>query len=171
MTLISKSKAVPRVVRILFGVSLLACLRLSAGEGLPAYSTGYSAERDPFADGRAALALAKSSGRRVLIEVGGDWCAWCHRLERIISEHPEVATALYGNFVLLKVNVSDANPNDEFLSGLPKLAGYPKLFVARDDGVIVQSQDPSDFLAEGDYNPELILDFLQRWAIPAGGEK
>ena len=170
MALFSEPTGIPRIVQALFAVSLLVCTGLSAAEGLPAYSTGYSAERDPFADGRAALALAKGSGRRVLIEVGGDWCAWCHRLERIISEHPEITKALYGNFVLLKVSVDEANPNAEFLSGLPKLEGYPKLFVARADGIIVHSQDPSDFMVAGDYAPEPILAFLRRWAAPKGGE-
>lgn len=43
--------------------------------GLPAYSQGYDAARDPFSDGRAALRLATDRQRKVLIEVGGNWCS------------------------------------------------------------------------------------------------
>ena len=39
---------------------------------LPVYSLVYDASRNPNADGRAALKLAKETNRKVLIEVGGD---------------------------------------------------------------------------------------------------
>ncbi|MEN8174868.1 MAG: thioredoxin family protein [Pseudomonadota bacterium] len=149
-------------------ILLLICVLPAATawtqEGLPAYSRGYSAERDPFADGRDAIALAQRSGRRILIEVGGDWCTWCHVLDRVIRDNREVERALRDNFVVMKVNVSDANDNAEFMQGLPKVPGYPKLFVSRSDGSIIHAQDPSEFLRNGSYDAALVLAFLRRWA-------
>ena len=139
-----------------------------AVDDLPAYSRGYSPQRDPFADGRDAIALARRSGRRVLIEVGGEWCSWCHVLERVIKDNPEVERTLRRDFVVVKVNVSDINDNAEFIQGLPAAAGYPKLFVSRGDGTVIHSQDPAEFIRDGSYDAGLVLDFLRRWGGPAG---
>jgi thiol:disulfide interchange protein len=139
---------------------------LLPGAELPAYSRGYSAERDPFADGRAALALATQTGRRVLIEVGGDWCVWCHVLDRLVREQAALGRALHDHYVLLKVSVSDANDNADFLAGLPPLTGYPRLYVTRANGQVIHAQDPSAFLQDGTYDPDRVLAFLQRWAPP-----
>jgi len=61
----------------------------STGE-LPVYSRIYDEQRDPNDDGRAALKLAKETQRKVLIEVGGDWCAWCHVLDKFIKDHSAI---------------------------------------------------------------------------------
>lgn len=145
-------------------LSLISCITLAADRLLPDYSRVYDSARDPFADGKAAIELAGQTGRGVLIEVGGDWCGWCHVLERLIHEHPELDQALHDNFVLLKVNVSDDNANTEFMDGLPRLVGYPQLFVARGDGSVLHAQDPVEFVREGTYDTKLVLGFLQHWA-------
>lgn len=132
----------------------------------PPYSLGYDAARDPYADSHDALARAARSGRRVLIEVGGDWCVWCHVLDRIFTGHPKAHRLLRDHYVLLKVNASDEAANQAFLDALPRRVGYPQLFVARADGNIIHAQDPSAFLHQGDYDPERVVAFLQRWAGP-----
>ncbi|MDX2457814.1 MAG: thioredoxin family protein [Gammaproteobacteria bacterium] len=104
---------------------------------LPAYSEGYDPARDPFADGRAALQLAKDTRRKVLIEIGGDWCSWCHVLDGFLSAHPELRIRLHQTFVLLKVNVDEANGNSEFLSVFPRPQGYPHMYITDTDGTIL----------------------------------
>ena len=91
----------------------------SHAQELPAYSLGYDPARDPFADGREALRLARETGRMVLIEVGGDWCSWCHVLDRFLNQHAAISTTLHQRFVVLKVNVDDSNDNAGFLSAFP----------------------------------------------------
>lgn len=140
----------------------------SSGHALPDFSTLYSPRRDPFADGREALELARRTDRRVLIEVGGDWCTWCHILDRVIRDHPELAETLHGNYVLLKVNVSEANENAEFMRGMPRLSGYPKLYVSDQQGSILHSQDPAELANGESYDPALLLEFLRRWGPPPG---
>ena len=151
----------------LAALALLACSSLPAGD-LPIYSRGYSPQRDPFVDSRDAIALAQRTDRRVLIEVGGDWCIWCHVLDRVIRENPALEQTLRRHFVVLKVNVSDANANAEFMRGLPAVEGYPKLYVSGSEGSILHVQDPTEFVRGGDYDPALVLDFLRRWAGPEG---
>ncbi len=130
---------------------------------LPPYSLGYDPARDPFSDGEAALRLAKATNRKVLIQVGGDWCSWCRALDRFLSQRPALSARLNERFVVLKVNVDENNDNAEFLSAFPPAMGYPHLYVTRNDGSIVHSQDPVEFLENGEYSEQHVLDFLDRW--------
>ena len=152
-------------------IELLAGLLLGAGTlagaGQPPYGQGYDPARDPFADGSAAIALAAQTGRHVLIQLGGDWCSWCHLLDRTLHRQADLAALLDAGFVVLKVNVSDENDNADFLKGLPAFDGYPHIFVANGAGEIVHSQDVSAWLLKGRYSPEKIKDFLLQWQPPA----
>ncbi len=132
---------------------------------LPDYSKIYDPERDPFEDGNNALQNAKETQRRVLIEVGGDWCTWCHILEDFISATPAVYTQIHDNFVVLKVNVSDANENESFLNSLPKITGYPHLFITEDDGSIIYSGNIVQLLENGKYSREHFNHFLDEWSL------
>jgi len=130
-----------------------------------AYSTGYDAKRDPFADGRAAILLAKKTQRRILIEVGGNWCKWCHVLDKFIKSDAEIETALHQTFVVLKVNVSDENSNKKFLSAFPKMLGYPHMYVVDKDGTVLHSQDTGEFLVKLKYSKQKFMKFLMKWKL------
>jgi len=158
-----------RATRFLGFVCLcVLAVRVSASQVpvIPAYSQDYDPGRDPFADGRAALKLAKDTRRRVLIEVGGDWCKWCHMLDRFLSEHPSLAVQLNRTFVLLKVNVDETNDNAEFLSAFPRALGYPHMYITDSEGNILFSQDTAEFLDNGKYSRQRFQLFLDHWRIP-----
>lgn len=145
----------------------ILAVQVSASQALvlPAYSQGYDPGRDPFADGREALRLAKDTRRRVLIEVGGDWCSWCHVLDRFLGEHPSLYARLHDTFVLLKVNVDETNDNAEFLSVFPKALGYPHMYITDNEGAVLFSQDTAEFLHNGKYSEQRFQLFLDRWSI------
>ena len=132
-------------------------------EELPVYSRVYDASRNPNADGRDALKLAKETNRKVLIEVGGDWCSWCFVLDRFIREHPKVASRLHQTFVVLKVNISDENDNVEFMAAFPPARGYPHMYVTDSDGNILSSQDTADFRENKKYSEARFMTFFDRW--------
>jgi hypothetical protein len=69
--------------------------------------------------------------------------------------------------VLVKVNVSQENSNEEFLSKYPAAAGYPHIYILESDGTFLQSQDTVK-LEDGaiSYVPEVFMAFLQEWAPP-----
>lgn len=155
-------------------VLLAGAMPAVAASGLqPPYSRGYDPARDPFIDGRDALALARQTNRRVLIELGGDWCRWCQALEHFLTRDTRLNEQLHRDFVVLKVNVSEENDNAEFLAGLPPNLGYPHIYVSDADGRIIHSQDTADFLRNGRYDEQRILAFLERWRAPraTGGER
>ena len=130
---------------------------------LPVYSRVYDASRNPNADGRDALKLAKETNRKVLIEVGGDWCSWCFVLDRFIKAHPKVASRLHQTFVVLKVNISDENDNVEFMAAFPPAQGYPHMYVTDSDGNILNSQDTADFRENKKYSEARFMAFFDRW--------
>jgi thiol:disulfide interchange protein len=157
-------------VFLLVMLSLLSAVTASAHadsslDDPPEYSVVYDPTRDPFADGSAALELARATGRRVLIEVGGDWCSWCHVLSKFLDENPGVRKRMYEVFVVLKVNFSDENPNSDFLQRFPEPIGYPHLYVADNDGAVLHSQTTAAFLQDGGYSAERWMKFFDQWGM------
>ena len=119
--------------------------------------------RDPASDLRAAVAEATRTGRRIILDVGGEWCSWCHILDRYIAANVDVKSRIDRGYVWLKINFSDDNKNESFLSKYPKIAGYPHLFVLESDGTLLHSQDTA-LLEEGpSYNLQKVVDFLDTW--------
>jgi thiol:disulfide interchange protein len=130
---------------------------------LPQYSQVYDDQRDPFNDANAALALAKKTNRNVLIEIGGNWCSWCHKMDAFLLKNPEVYKALHSKYVLLKISVSDANENDDFMKSLPPVLGYPHMYVSTASGKMLLSKDTAELQDSYGYSTEYWLNFLQQW--------
>lgn len=152
-------------IRLLLVLYLSASF-VSATEVLPTYSRNYDPSRDPFADGRAALLLAGQTGRQVLIEVGGNWCSWCHLLDRFLAENIQVRKKLNRHFVVLKVNVSEENENADFMAGLPRPSGYPHIFISDRRGHIIYSKDTAELVENGKYSQQRFVEFIDRWKLP-----
>lgn len=151
------------MLTLLLGTNYL-CLAAEQNPFLvPEYSLEYNTNSDPSVDGINALLYAKQTDRRVLIEVGGNWCQWCHILDEFINEHPQVKTSLTSKFVVLKVNVSDENKNEEFMSDMPPVDGYPHIYITDTKGSIKFSGDLSSLLKRGKFSEDLFLEFLDRW--------
>ncbi|WP_019029669.1 thioredoxin family protein [Colwellia piezophila] len=132
---------------------------------LPTYSTSYDEQRDPFKDATAALTLAKATNRQVLIEIGGDWCTWCHKMDNFLAKNPEVYHALHSQYVLLKVNVSDSNENNDFMKSLPPVLGYPHMYVSTAQGKMILSKDTAELLDDNNYSKVQWLSFLTQWSV------
>lgn len=157
----------PRI-QLLLIFFIAACLPMTGNSSkadidLPVYSRIYDPQRDAFKDAHAAIANARASQRRIIVEVGGNWCAWCHRLDKFIRSDAEIYQALHRHFVILKINVSDENKNRKFLSAFPKPYGYPHMYVTESNGSIIYSKDTGEFLKNGRYAKENFLAFINQW--------
>jgi len=123
----------------------------------------YDPARNAAADLDLTIKQAKPSAKRILLEVGGNWCGWCRALEKFIHGTPSVAGALRNNYIIMKVNMSEENRNEEFLGRFPKIKGYPHIFVLDTNGTFLHSQD-TGLLEEGkSYNEKRFLEFLNQW--------
>jgi len=132
---------------------------------LPKYSTHYNIKQDAFKDGADAVKLATQTQRRILIELGGDWCSWCKKMDAFFDSNPDIKKKLHQTFVMLKINVSDENDNAEFLKAFPKPLGYPHMYVSEYNGRVLSSKDTAEFLNNGEYSRQAFLDFFDRWNI------
>jgi len=157
-----------RVLSYIFIISLFVASSLiqtfaEESRELPLYSKVYDDGRDPFKDAIAAIALAKASNRNVLLEIGGNWCTWCHKMDAFLAKNPDIYQALHNNFVLLKINVSDSNENDAFMKSLPPVLGYPHMYVSTSSGKMILSKDTAELLNNGNYSREQWQAFISKW--------
>lgn len=123
----------------------------------------YDPTRDPAADLAATVKAAQAGQKQILLQVGGDWCSWCRRLDNYIATHPAVARVLAENFIIQKVNYSEENQNAEFLGQYPKIEGYPHLYVLDSDGKLLHSQSTSPLEAGESYSEPTMLIYLRGW--------
>ncbi|GAB4289267.1 MAG: thioredoxin family protein [Ignavibacteriaceae bacterium] len=126
--------------------------------------------RDPFQDLKMATDLADSTGKRIILDVGGTWCVWCHRMDDFINSHEELKNLIDENFIWLKVNFSKENKNEEFLGMFPEIAGYPHLFVLESDGTLLHSQNTGELEKDKDYDLQKFMDFIIKWEIKNRGK-
>jgi thioredoxin-related protein len=145
----------------------------------PSYSQGldenkgegkFDPARNPFTDLKETILQTSQSGKRILLDVGGEWCIWCRTLDAFIKEHQEIKDFLNENFVELKINFSKENKNEKFLDQYPKVPGYPHIFILEKDGKLLFSKNTSELEKEKSYDADKILAFLKEWA-PAKEKK
>ena len=135
-----------------------------SADTLPKYSQVYDDVRDPFNDATAALSLAQQTNRQVLLEIGGNWCTWCHKMDAFLEQNPDIYQALHRNYVVLKINVSDSNDNAKFMASLPPVLGYPHMYVSTASGKMLLSKDTAELLKDGNYSREYWLSFINKWS-------
>jgi thioredoxin-related protein len=145
-------------------LALLLLTLMSAPLAARPGALGYDPDADPTADLRAAVQEARTSGRRILMVVGGEWCSWCHILHRFLEDRDEIRSLWEKRFVTLKVHYDRDHPNDAFLARYPEIDGYPHIFVLEDDGALLHSQNTALLESGESYSPERMRDFLTRWA-------
>jgi thiol-disulfide isomerase/thioredoxin len=124
----------------------------------------YDESGNPAADLAKTVERASKERKRILIQVGGDWCIWCKRMSAFMEKNTPLNKELNEHFLVMKVNYSKDQPNKEFLSKYPKISGYPHLYVLESDGKLLHSQDTSP-LEDGKsgYNEGAFLKFLAAW--------
>ena len=124
----------------------------------------FDPKRDPAKDLNAAMVKAKKENKRILLDVGGEWCGWCKLLDQYFIDKKEIGSYLHANYVVVKVNYSPENENKAFLGAFPKIEGYPHFFVLEKDGRFLHSQN-TGLLEEGQgYSDEKMMAFLKQWA-------
>ena len=142
---------------------LLVALFASAVASHAKDGAGYDPESDPWKDLKAAVVEAKAGNRRILLEVGGEWCTWCHILDNFLEQNDTVKELWSRNFVTMKVNTSPENWNWGFLGQYPSIPAYPHLFVLDSDGSFLHSQNTGELESGKSYSRDAIEAFLTTW--------
>lgn len=147
---------------------LALALSLCAAPRAADLPTRFDPTRDAAADVAQAVAMAKADGKRVIVDVGGEWCSWCHILDRFIASHAEVRALIDARYVWVKVNVSKDNRNRAFLARWPRIEGYPHLFVLDAGGRLVHSQDTGVLESGKGYDEARFVAMLRKWSASGG---
>ncbi len=119
--------------------------------------------RNPAKDLQEVVKTAQKENKRIILDVGGEWCKWCHWLDEFIEKNTDVKEAFHSAFVVLKVNYSKENKNEEFLAKYPKVEGYPHFFVLNSDGTLLHSQNTGELEEGNGYSKEKFLQFVAKF--------
>lgn len=118
---------------------------------------------DPFEDLKVTVDEATKLNKRIILDVGGDWCVWCHRIDTFMHSTEEIESLLDEHFIILKINFSKENKNEKFLSQYPAIEGYPHFFVLEKDGSLLHSQNTGELEKDKDYDKDKFVAFLEKW--------
>lgn len=144
-------------------LATLLCVQVNAATKL-----GYEPQADPFEAYHAAIAQAEQENKYLLIIAGGDWCHWCHVLDRFVARDAEVDAKLHDTFVVMKVYVGFDNYNDAFFSQLPPAKGAPHFWIVSPDKEVLASQSTGGFEAgKRGYDKQAFLQFIDTWKAHA----
>lgn len=137
----------------------------------------YNEDVNPIEQIEQAVAKAKSEGKFVICQVGGNWCPWCLRFADFITKDSVISKVIEDNFEYIHVNYNPSKSEGEEKMKLaqrmlerlnnPARFGFPVFVVLDEEGQVIHIQD-SSFLEENKgYNKEKVLRFFQNWTPKA----
>jgi thioredoxin-related protein len=124
----------------------------------------FDPKRDAAADIQAAIAEAQRTGKRIILDIGGDWCQYCHQMDQLFQEHPELVELRDKNFITVGVYYGTDNKNKQVLSPYPKVEGIPHFYVLDRRGSVLHSQHLLELREGGKYVPDKMKEFLTKWS-------
>jgi thiol-disulfide isomerase/thioredoxin len=114
----------------------------------------------------AAFARAKKSHKRVLIDLGGNWCGDCIVLANFF-QLPEMRRFVAAHYEEVSVDVGRFNRNLQIPArfGFTKrLEGVPTLLIATPDGKLVNGDSVFATADARNMTPQSLADYLARYA-------
>ena len=130
----------------------------------------YHPEADAMAEIEAALAQAKEENKHVFLKIGGNWCDWCYRFHDFCEADEEIQTLIDTNFVVVHVNYSRENKNEEVIKKyrFPNWAGFPVFVVLDAEGKCLHTQNSADLEDGGKgYDKKRVVNFFKAWTPAA----
>ncbi len=121
----------------------------------------YDEKADANAAVDSAFARAKASGKRVMIEMGANWCSDCRILAGVLAL-PKARKFVENNFETAQVDVGRFDHNQQIPARFhAKVNGIPWIVIAEPDGKVLTS---SYEITDGHHQtPQSMLDWLAEW--------
>ena len=137
----------------------------------------YNEDINPIEQIDQTIVKAKSEGKYIICQVGGNWCPWCLKFADFITNDTTISKVIADNFEYIHVSYNPRKSEGEekleqgkaLMQRLNNAGrfGYPVFVVLDEDGKILHIQD-SSFLEEGEgYNQEKVLRFFKNWTPKA----
>ena len=127
---------------------------------LPSFDPSRNAAKDI----KAAIAEAKKMNKRIYVDVGGEWCIWCRRIDKFYETHKDLYLYLKKHYVFVKINYSRENKNEKVLSKYPKIEGYPHVFILDKNGKVLKSKNTGELEKGKGYSYNKFKVFLKKWS-------
>ena len=154
-------------------VLLIAILFSLSADAQMAQKKVYNEDINPIEQIDQAVVKAKSEGKFVICQVGGNWCPWCLRFADFITKDTAITKVINENFEYIHVNYNPRKSQGEEKQAQGKALmkrldncgrfGFPIFVVLDEEGKVVHIQD-SSFLEEGkSYSQEKVLRFFKNW--------
>lgn len=128
---------------------------------------------DPALNGmkqiKEAVSKAGATGKHVLVQYGGNWCPWCIRFNAFCKADTGIMKVLKDNYVVVELNYSDENKNDEsnILLGNPTRFGFPVFIIIDGKGKVIHIQDSGLLEAGKGYDQKKVFGFMSNWTAAA----
>jgi thiol:disulfide interchange protein len=125
---------------------------------------------DEHADADAAVAAAfdraRKSHKRVLIDLGGNWCVDCVVLANFLKL-PEMQRFMAAHYEMVSVDVGRFDRNQQIparfgITG--RLKGVPALLIATPDGKLVNGDDAFATSDAHTMTPQALAEYLAKYA-------
>ncbi|HEX4293604.1 MAG TPA: thioredoxin family protein [Rhizomicrobium sp.] len=126
----------------------------------------YDVNADANKDVAAAFARARKSGKRVLIDLGGNWCGDCVVLANIM-QLPEVKPFVAAHYEVVSVDIGRENKNLQIPAnfGVDLSGGVPALLIVEPDGKTLVDAGHISALEDARHmTPQGLADWLAQWA-------
>lgn len=141
-------------------IGILALSSSAQAQQLP---TIYDPARDPAADLRIALTIAQAKKQNVIIDIGGDWCIDCRRLDAFLEANPTINNNLKNNLVFFKVYTGSENSNSSFFSKYPRISWVPSFLMLDSTGKIIEVIDTRQLTTFGTFSKSKFNRFITKW--------
>jgi len=148
-------------IALTFIIGLLS-LTLSAQQAVKIYNP----DADAKAEVSAAVVKAAAEGKHVFLQIGGNWCPWCLRFHKMVSEDTKLDSLVHANYEVVRVNYSKENDNHQLLAalGYPQRFGFPVFVILDAKGNVLHTQDSGYLEQDKGYNREKVERLFLNWS-------
>ena len=154
-------------------LSFLASLLTVAMNAQNGLKKVYNEDVNPIEQIDKTIVKAKSQGKFVVCQVGGNWCPWCLKFADFIKNDTAISKVIADNFEYIHTNYNPRKSQgaDKLEQGKALMKrlnnagrfGFPVFVILNEEGKVIHIQD-SSFLEEGEgYNQEKVLRFFKNW--------
>ncbi len=131
----------------------------------------YNPDLDVNKQFEEAMEKAKSQNKHIMLQIGGNWCAWCIRYHRFIKNEVELDSMLNADYVVVLINYSPRykDKNKEFFKklGSPLRFGFPVFVVTDSEGKRLHTQNSWYLEKDSSFDKGKVKAFFRNWTVKA----
>jgi thiol-disulfide isomerase/thioredoxin len=136
--------------------------QLAPGKATPEKAP-YDTTADAHAQVAAAFATARTTGRKVLLDFGGNWCPDCRMLAGVLDV-PQVHDWAGQHFTTVLIDVGRENKNLDIAAKYGvKITAVPTVLVITPDGKLLNGDAPFALADARSWSQQAVVDLLAKW--------